>query len=120
MQKATGIRHQTTWKKQRTACNGQQATRQETPRQHAADSRHCAKDSNQQAAHATDNVHQTADDMQEDASTCEMQQETHATAAFRVRRAGAAHNQQHARSIVLDNQVRKMAQTPHTRCSTDL
>ncbi len=45
--------------------------------------------------HSTDNI-------QEDASTCVMQQETHGTATFRVRR--AAVNQQHARSIVLDNQ----------------
>jgi hypothetical protein len=43
-----------------------------------------------QTTHATDNVQQTADDMQEDASTCEMQQETHSTAAFRVRRAAGS------------------------------
>jgi hypothetical protein len=40
--------------------------------------------------HATDNVHQTADGMQEDASSCVMQQETHGTAAFRVRRAAGS------------------------------
>jgi hypothetical protein len=43
-----------------------------------------------QAPHATDNVEQTADDVQEDASTCEMQEETHGTAAFRARRAAGS------------------------------
>jgi hypothetical protein len=44
-----------------------------------------------QATHVTDNVHQIADDMQEHASTCEMQEETHGNGA-----------------------VRNTAQTPHT------
>ena len=43
-----------------------------------------------QTTHATDNVQQTADDMQEDASTCEMQHQLHSTAAFRVRRAAGS------------------------------
>ena len=43
-----------------------------------------------QATHATDNVQQTADDMQEHASTCEMQEETHGIAVLRVRRAAGS------------------------------
>jgi hypothetical protein len=67
--------------------------------------------------HATDNVHQTADGMQEDASTCEMQQETHGTAAFRAREQRAADNQQYARSVLLDNQCATRHRR-HTRCNT--
>jgi hypothetical protein len=59
--------------------------------------------------------------MQEDASTCEMQQETHGTAAFRVRRAAgsgepAACAKHCARSIVRDNQCATRHRR-HTRCN---
>jgi hypothetical protein len=87
---------QATWNQEKTIDNRQQGNRQqgniagnkatcgmqETPRRRRQN----------QATHATDNVHQTADDMQEHASTCEMQEETHGNGA-----------------------VRNTAQTPHTR-----
>ena len=71
-------------------------------RQQAACGKRRAKDGKQQATHPTDNVQHSTDNIQEDASTCVMQQETHGTATFRVRR--AAVNRQHARSIVRGNQ----------------
>ena len=97
----------------RRAPGNKHATRQETTRQHAG-----LQQTTGNGQHATDNVHQTADGMQEDASTCEMQQETHGTAAFRVRRASgkrAAGNQQYARRIVRDNQFA----TRHRRLTQD-
>ena len=61
------------------------------------------------------NGQETADDMQEDARTCEMQRETHGTAAFRVRQ--AADKQQHARSVVLDNQCATRHRRHTQRCN---
>jgi hypothetical protein len=70
-----------------------------------------------QATHATDNVQQTADDMQEDASTCEMQEETHGNAKFRVRRAAGSGQAAACAKQCTRQPVRNTAQTPHTRCN---
>jgi hypothetical protein len=70
-----------------------------------------------QATHATDNVQHTADDMQEDASTCEMQEKTHGTAAFRVRRAAGSGQAAACAKYCPRQPVRNTAQTPHTRCN---
>ena len=78
---------------------------------------HRAKDSNQQATHPTDTVQQTADDMQEDASTCEMPQETHGPAAFRVRRAAGSAQPAACAKHWSRQPVRNTAQAPHTRCN---
>jgi hypothetical protein len=82
---------------QRAACNrnfgnaplttGNKATRQHATRGMQQTPRRRRQN---QTTHATDNVQQTADDMQEDASTCEMQRELQSTAAFRVRRAAGS------------------------------
>ncbi len=80
---ATGILEKTIDSRQQ----GNEATRQHATRGMQQTPR---KRRQNQTTHATDNVQQTADDMQEDASTCEMQQETHSTAAFRVRRAAGS------------------------------
>ncbi len=54
--------------------------------------------------------------MQEDASTCEMQQETHGTAAFRVQRASGSGQPAACAKRCTRQPVRIMAQTPYTRC----
>ena len=119
MQQATGSMQQTTDNVAKTACNGQQTGRKYTPGglRHAADTAQKTTQqttgNGQRETHAADNGQQTADDMQEDASTCEMQQEPHCTAAFRARR--AADNQQHARGILRGNQCA----TRHRRHTQD-
>jgi hypothetical protein len=59
---------------------------------------------NQQATHATDNVKQTADDMQENASTSRCNRKHTAPPHIVCSEQRAADNWQHVRSIVLDNQ----------------
>jgi hypothetical protein len=66
-----------------------------------------------QATHATDNMQQTADDMQEHASTCEVQQEHTAPPHFVRDEQRAAGKQQHARSIVLDNHAQHGTDATH-------
>ena len=95
----------------RRAPGNKHATRKETTRQHAG-----LQQTTGNGQHATDNVHQTADGMQEDASTCEMQQETHGTAAFRVRRAAGSGQPTVCAKHCPRQPVRNTAQTPHTRC----
>ena len=91
-----------------TSQQGNKPTRRQTPRRRRQN----------QATHATDNVQQTADDMQEDASTCEMQEETHGTAAaFRVRRAAGSGQPAACAKHCTRQPVRNTAQTPHTRCN---
>jgi hypothetical protein len=140
MQRATCSMQQTTWNLERTIDNRQQ--RQQATRQHAACSRQrgiwktqsttgnkatCNKATcsmqhtprrrrQNQATHATDNVHQAADDMQEDASTCELQRETHGTAAYRVRRAAGSGQPAACAKHCTRRSVRNTSQTPHTRC----
>ena len=101
-QHATDHRQRGKDNRRRATDNTQQGNK--ATRQHAECSTHRAEDGKQQATHATDNVHRTTDGMQEDASTREMHQEPHGTAAFRARRAAGSRPDQHARSIVLDNQ----------------
>ena len=81
---------------------------QQTPRRRRQD----------QATHATDNVHQTADHMQEHASICEMQPETHGIATFRVRRVAGSAQPAACAKHCTRQPVRNTAQTPHTRCNT--
>ncbi len=73
--------------RKRPLTTGNKATRQDATRGMQQTPRRTRQN---QTPNATDNVQQTADDMQRDASTCEMQQETHSTAAFRVRRAAGS------------------------------
>jgi hypothetical protein len=94
VQHATAIAQRIATNKQRATCNSQQIA---------------------------DDLQQTADDMQEDAcsvlthASCNGK---HTALPHFVRgEQRAAHNQQHARSIVLDNQMRNTARTPHTRCN---
>jgi hypothetical protein len=98
-QHETGNVHATNHRQRCKDCvqrtTGNKATDNRRP---AACGKRRAKDGKQQATHATDNVQQTADGMQEDASTCEMQLETHGAAAFRVRR-GAGSGQRSTSSM---------------------
>jgi hypothetical protein len=106
---ARGRKHmRDTWNSEKTIDNRQQGNKatsgmQQPPRRRRQN----------QATHATDNVQPTADDMQEDATSCEMQRETHGTAAYRVQRA-AGNGQLAACAKHCSRQpVRNTAQTPH-------
>ena len=99
-----------TWRLEKTIVNRQQGNRRHM--QHTLRRRR-----RNQATYATDNVHQTADYMQEDASTCEMQQERHGTAAFRVRRAAGRGQPAASPKHCARQPVRNTAQTPYTRCN---
>jgi hypothetical protein len=120
-QRDTCSMQQTTWKRQQTACNGQHATRQQTPlsmRQTADIAQQTAnKRATGNGQHATDTVQQTADNMQEDASTCEMQQATRSTAVLCVRRAADGTHPAACAKHCMRQPVRNSAQTPHTRCN---
>ena len=111
MQQAAGNGQETTWKRHQTACNGQRTPRQPRTRQHAAFSRHRAKDGKhgQRMQQTTCIRQQTTCKRTRANARCNRE---HSTAAFRVRAAG---NQQHARSIVVDNQCA----TRHRRHTQD-
>ncbi len=112
MQRATCSMQQATWNLETTIDNRQHGNKatcdmQQPPRRRRQN----------HATHATDNVQQTADDMQEHASSCEMQRETHGTAAFRVRRAACSGQAAACEKHCTRQPVRNTAQTPHTRCN---
>ena len=133
---ATDNMQQISYNGQRAACNRQRGkdnrrratdNAQQGNRHHPAcgmqpsDGRHRAADSKEPATrngqHATDTVQQTADNMQEDASTCEMRPATRSTAVLCVRRAANGTQPAACAKLCMRQPVHNSARTPRTRCN---
>ncbi len=112
-----GILEKTIYNRQQgnkaTRQQGNKATRQQGNKATCGMQQTPRRRRHNQATHATDNVQQTADDMQEDASSCEMQREPHGTAAYRVQRAAGSGQLAACAKHCSRQPVRNTAQTPH-------